>query len=255
MDTLRIVSLMSDNQIIFCEQLTFYLGQRLGITAELITEPHWQEREHLLDTGDVQVGWICGLQFARKRLSNPDHLELLAAPVMSNPRYGQRPVYFSDVIVHSDSPFTKFEQLRDTSWAFNEPGSHSGVNIVRQSLANMGNDERFFGRAIETGSHLNAIDAVVNGLADWAAIDSTAFDVAVAEKPVLRQSLRVIAQLGPSPMPPLVVTTAVPATTRHAMRSILLGMENCESGRTILSNAYMLKMATVWPEDYMSLVF
>ena len=57
---------------------------------------------------------------------------------MKHPRYGARPVYYSDVIVHADSSFRHFEDLRGGTWAYNEPGPHSGYNLVRYHLAMRG---------------------------------------------------------------------------------------------------------------------
>lgn len=54
----------------------------------------------MLDLGEIQVCWICGLPYARKHDQGRAEIELLAAPVMRHPRYGGKPVYYSDITVH-----------------------------------------------------------------------------------------------------------------------------------------------------------
>src|SRR5690349_24826251 len=122
MEEITIVSLMSDNHQALYQGVADYLGRRTGVRAAFVTDVPWQERERMLDQGDAQVGFICGLPYTRKT----EHLELLAAPVMRAPRYGDRPVYFSDVVVRGDSRFLSLADLRGATSAYNEPGSWSG---------------------------------------------------------------------------------------------------------------------------------
>src|SRR5262249_31740202 len=103
----------------FCKALAAFIGDKLSISSEFVADIPWQERERLLDRGDIQVCWICGLSYVRK-----NNVDLLVAPVMSQPRYSGKPVYYSDVIVRADSAFRSFDDLRGTRWAYNEPGSH-----------------------------------------------------------------------------------------------------------------------------------
>jgi phosphonate transport system substrate-binding protein len=49
------------------------------------------------------------VQLARR---NRPPIELPGAPVLQGERYGGRPIYFSDVLVHRDSPFCSFADLR-----------------------------------------------------------------------------------------------------------------------------------------------
>src|SRR5262245_36779470 len=108
MEEITIVSLMSDNHQAFHQGVAEYLGRRARVRTAFVTDVAWQERERMLDQGRAQVGFICGLPYIHKA----ERLELLAAPVMRAPRYGGRPVYFSDVVVRGDSRFRSFADLR-----------------------------------------------------------------------------------------------------------------------------------------------
>lgn len=101
---------MAQNADAMCRELTGYIAQRLGITARFVDDVPWQERERLLDTGAIDLCWICGLPYVQKA-DAAALIELCVAPVMSGTRYGGQPVYFSDVLVRSDSAYGSFADL------------------------------------------------------------------------------------------------------------------------------------------------
>jgi ABC-type phosphate/phosphonate transport system substrate-binding protein len=78
-----------------------------------------------------------------------------------------------DVIVHTETSFHCFEDLRGRTWAYNERGSHSGFNIVRYHLAMRGFDKNFFCRIVDSGSHRNSLQMILQRSIDTAAIDSS----------------------------------------------------------------------------------
>ena len=138
----------------------------------------------------------------------------IAAPVLQGERYGGRPVYFSDVIVHRDSPFQSFLDLRGHSWAYNEPLSHSGYGITRYHLLEVGETHGFFSEVIEAGFHETSMRLVAAGEVDASAIDSQVLAVALRDDPSLARSLRVVDALGPSTIQPVAVSRRVPARQR-----------------------------------------
>src|SRR5262245_65935107 len=66
MESLRVTSCMAENTDFICRQITRYIAERLKIAAEFINGIPWQERERLLDAGQIHVCWICGLPYAWK---------------------------------------------------------------------------------------------------------------------------------------------------------------------------------------------
>jgi len=87
--------------------------------------------------GDVHFAFLCGLPYIRLRREDPSLVDAIAAPVVSDIRYGGLPIYFSDVIVPSDSPAGSWGALRGASWAYNEADSHSGYLVTLHRLAEM----------------------------------------------------------------------------------------------------------------------
>jgi phosphonate transport system substrate-binding protein len=246
MDTIVIASLMSDNARAFHAGVADYLGRRVGIRTSFVTDVDWQERERMLDDGRAQVGVICGLPYTRKT----GWLELLGAPVMRAPRYGEQPVYFSDVVVRRDSSYQSFADLRGAVWAYNEPNSLSGCAVLGAHLARLGETASFCGRVVESGAHLRSLELILEGAIDAAAIDSTVLETELAWRPDLHGQIRVVEQLGPSPIPPVVARRDLPDTLKHELRDALLQMHEDEQGAVILRGGLAARFVPVRDADY-----
>jgi phosphonate transport system substrate-binding protein len=190
---------MAENADSTSRAIARYIGSKVGIRTEFVVDMPWEQREYLFDIGEIQVCWICGLPYVWKVDAGQPAIELCAVPVMLRERYGNAPVYFSDVAVHRDSHFETFDDLRGTSWSYNERRSHSGYNVVRHLLAQIGETGGYFGRVIESGSHQASLRMILDRKIDASAIDSTVLET---EFPGTLQSNRRYAssrRLAPAP--------------------------------------------------------
>lgn len=244
------MSIQAPNQDGFAQDVTGYLGERMGITAVFPITIPWQERERLFDAGEIQVGWICGLPYVWKADSGQPPVELLAAPVLAASRYQNKPIYFSDVIVRAGSPFTCFADLRGTRWVYNEPHSHSGYNLVAYHLATLGEDWSYFNEVTASGAHQVSLEMIRNGRFDASAIDSTVLDIEFTRNPTLHTDFRTIEILGPSPIPPWVIRRDLPQTVRQQIQQILLTMHHSPEGRAILATHGVAQFVSVTDSDY-----
>ena len=120
---------------------------------------------------------MCGLPSVLRVDKRKPRIELLAAPVMEGDRYDDRPIYFSDVVVRRDNDFHAFADLQGASWAYNEPGSHSGYNAVRHYLATQCDPWGTFSRVVESGSHQASLQMILDGEIDASAIESTVLEL------------------------------------------------------------------------------
>jgi phosphonate transport system substrate-binding protein len=177
-------------------------------------------------------------------------IELLAAPVMQGARYAGRPIYFSDVVVRRGSSFQSFADLRGASWAYNEPGSQSGYNLTRYHLSRLGERSGYFGRVVEAGAHQASLQMVLLGAVDASAIDSIVLELELKLRPDLAPFLRVVETLGPSPIPPAVVSTRVPPPIRRSLRQALLRMHEDEAGRRILGAGMVARFVEMADDAY-----
>ena len=246
---ITLASYLAENARPLYERIAGYVARRLGEPAELLTGA-WAVRLRLLDEGRVAVAFICGLPYSQRH-DRPDRpMELLCAPVMAAPRYGGRPVYFTDVIVRADSPFASFADLRGRAYAYNDEGSNSGYVMPRHHLLALGETHGYFGRAVASGSHQKSIAMVLEGAVDASGIDSTVLDLEVKVRPELAERLRTVESIGPCPIPPVVVATRVAGPLRARLREAFLTMHDDPEGRVILTDGLMARFVEVRDSDY-----
>jgi phosphonate transport system substrate-binding protein len=204
LDQLSLVSYLAPNMFGFYEAVGAYLSRVLGVETQLVQSEYDPLEDPMMLQDRLDIAFICGLPFARRHRVVPSHLQALVAPVMQASRYDNRPVYFSDIIVQAESNLKRFDDLKGKTWCYNDLGSNSGYNLVRQRLIQAGYPSSFFGKVIPSGSHQRSIRLVVDGQADCSAIDSTVLEQELRDSPKLSHRLRVIDSIGPCPMPPVV---------------------------------------------------
>jgi phosphonate transport system substrate-binding protein len=245
----RVVSLLAQNARPLYERITQYLAARLAPPVELLGGT-LAERRQRLDAGEADVAFICGWPYAVRHDRPEPQVELLCAPVMTGPRYGGRPVYFTDVIVRRDHPARDFGDLRGAVWSYNDTGSHSGYNVMRHHLLQLGETRGYFGRVVDAGTHQNSIQMVLDGTIDASGIDSTVLETEIAGRPDIGAGLRAIATLGPSPIPPVVVARHVEPSLKARLRDLLLGMAADPAGRTVLEAGRVATFVPMQDRDY-----
>src|SRR5262245_16985898 len=219
------------------------VGEALGLPAELTVGTDYEEVQ------DADAAFLCGLAYV-ELVDRDCPLEAVAATVLRGERYGGQPVYFSDVIVHRDSPFSRFDDLRGCSWSYNEPLSHSGYGITRYRLVQLGETNGFFGRVIEAGWHERSIRLVCAGEVDAAAVDSQVLALALRDWPDLAGRLRVIDTLGPSTIQPIVVSRRLPECLRAGVRAALLGLADGPGTRAQLARGHIDRFVAVTDASY-----
>lgn len=243
-------SCMSEAADPICAEIAGFLSKELAIPVVFVQDIPWQERMQQLDAGRIQIGWICGLPYVQKVDQARPDIEILAAPVMTDPRYLGKPIYYSDVIVRQKSQFQSFADLRGRVWAYNEVNSYSGHIIVLNFLDQIGETLAFFREIKPSGAHSASLKLVLEGKADAAAIDSTALDQILSENPKIKSQIRILKTLGPSPIPPWINSRLLGRSLRQQIQDILLTMHQSQSGNQILARGKLSRFIAVQDQDY-----
>ncbi|MCA1688140.1 MAG: phosphate/phosphite/phosphonate ABC transporter substrate-binding protein [Actinobacteria bacterium] len=226
-----------------CERASLRVEARVSGPVRGVADPF---------SGDeADVAFMCSPSFVWLRELRPPPVELLGvAPVFEDVRASGRPVYFCDVVVSRDAPIRTFADLRGRSWAYNDVCSLSGYYSLLNRLAEVGEDESFFGRMSRSGSHLKSIESIIRGEVDAAAIDSNVLSIRLREVPDLRERLRVIESWGPYPIQPLVVRSALHPELKEGVRAGLLAVDADPRTRRALSEFGLKGFVPVTDEDY-----
>lgn len=246
MKSLELTSLIADE---YGSSMAVYLHTRLKIPVRCATGISSAQKERFFRAGRIQVAQFCGLPYVELTDEGCD-AELLAAPVMTASRYADRPVYFSDVVVRSDTSYGDFADLRGTRLAYNDSRSHSGYNVLLYYLQATGEGSGFFGSAVASGGHRRSVAKVVAGEVDTAAIDSTVLEAMIAEDATLEGRLRVVETLGPSPIPPWLARRSLTESDRRAIRDLLLAVHRDGGGQAMLESGRIARFDRVTDQDY-----
>jgi ABC-type phosphate/phosphonate transport system substrate-binding protein len=188
-------------------QLLSWVLERARLPWEVIDYDAPAPLSALWARDDLGVAFMCGLPFSRH-----EQATLIAAPVPSPARYGGRPVYFTDIVVHMDS---RFQSLPDTFGGvvgYTVADSLSGAIALRHHLEQFrtGERRRLYRESVGNLIHARGvIDALVAGRIDVGPLDSYYHDLLRLHDPDLASQVRVIATTSPLPIPPLVATAAL----------------------------------------------
>ena len=218
----------------------------MGLETELVVETDYEACARDRN----EVCFVCSLPYVELERQGISPAIPIAAPVLEGDRYAGKPVYYSDVIVHRDSSFSSFLDLRGRSWAYNEPLSHSGYGMTRYHLVKIGETHGFFGEVIEAGFHEESMRMVAAGQVDASAIDSQVLAVALRDDASLARSLRIVDALGPSTIQPVAVSKRVSLELRAEILRILTAMHEDPGVRERLALGLVKRFVPVGPSSY-----
>lgn len=243
---LRFATFLAPNMLPVYERIAGYIKRRLGYEATLVAGTSFSAFER----SEIDVGFICGLPYVYLTRTPEPAVELLAAPVLQGERYQRRPISFSDVIARRESQSRNFLDLRGCTWAYNDRESHSGYNITRYTLLCLGETRGFFGRVVEAGFHQRAIRMVASGQADAAAIDSQVLAIELRDHPEQAEKVRIITQLGPTTIQPIVAARCLPHALKNELRAALYTMGDDPSLRDVLDYGFIRRFVPISDAAY-----
>ena len=244
---------VSESGVAIYDEIARYLGEKLQHKVAFISGFSYATINAMLDSGMADVGFICGLPYVMKRDKAQPSIDLLLAPVMKDPKYQNKPIYYSYVIVHKDNKINNFSDLKGSRFVFNDEISNSGYNMPRAHLINIGETSGFFGDTVRAGSHEESIRMVALGKADVSAVDSLVYDYDLKSNPDFVRQTKIIKILGPAGIPPVVVSSKTPADLRQKIKSALLGMKDDPVGRRILDKVLIDRFTVVDDSNYDSI--
>ncbi len=240
-----VAAILSPQGTIASYQRLMALLERLtGAPVTLVQRKTYQETNDLLARGVVDVGFVCTgayLEGARQ-----GSMSLLVVPQING-----NTTYRSFFVVPAASPATHLADLRGKIFAFTDPLSNSGYLYPLSQLQVMGEQpEGFFSRTIFTYSHDRSIAAVLEGVADGAAVDSLVYDFAVLRDPGIAEQTRVIQRSPEFGIPPVVVPSSTAGERHEWLRRLFLGLHRDEEGRQALEALGVERFVDADPARY-----
>ena len=224
--------------------LANYLAQRLDRPIELVQRRTYQEVNALLESGEVDIGFICTSAYVRGH--DEFGLLLLAAPEVNGSLS-----YYSDLIVSVDDEANSVEDLRGAVFAFTDPLSTTGRFYPTHLVRSLGFEpETFFSDTFYTYSHEAAVQAVADGLADGAGVDSLVLAFMLEAQPDL--PIRTIDRSPAFAIPPVVASPHLPAREAEEIQRLLLGLADDPAALGVLEAMGVDRIVTIEDAAYES---
>ncbi len=249
---------VSDKGMPIYKEIADYLGKRLGWDMSVVSGLSYDESDEMLDSGIIQVGYVCGLPYVHKYAEGK--YELLAIPVMamSAERFpdakGYEDVpgkYYSYTIVRKDSDISNWSDLKGKTYSFNDMASNSGYNMPRYKLVQLGAKswQDYFSKVVVSGSHEESIRLVARGIVDASSVDSLVLDYDRSLGDLDALNVKIIEHLHPggAGIPPVVISSKADPGIRKALQGELLIMHQSVEGRAVLDKALMKQFTA--PDD------
>lgn len=197
-----------------------WVSAESGIALEVVDHAFSAKLEDLWQRPDLAAAFVCGLPF----IKDPRDLLPIAAPIPAAPRYGGKPVYFTDFVVKAESAFHTLADTFGHRLAYTSPTSHSGYNAVRHHLLRYRAPDRPRLYAEVVGplfTPRRALEAVVTGAADVAPLDSYAHDLLRLYAPELTRAVRIVESTDAAPIPLLMASPGLDAAIAERLTATL----------------------------------
>lgn len=246
---MHLVSYMSPG---FPHSLFETVGRVLGATVSFVEDRSGPDPDNdPFRSGEADLGWICSTTYAANafRSADPSVVATGVAWVPVDPSSEGQPRYFSDVVVSARSAAESLDDLRDTTIGCNDPVSLSGYYALRYAVAENGHDPDSFCTYRFTGGHRRSLELVAEGTLQAAAVDSVVRHQAAESDPAVTD-LRVITQLGPWPVQPLVARADMAPETITEVATTLLAAAKEEPLQSELEAAGLRSLVAVDPASY-----
>ncbi|GAB4484419.1 MAG: phosphate/phosphite/phosphonate ABC transporter substrate-binding protein [Thermodesulfovibrionales bacterium] len=224
-----------------------YIGRKTGRHIDFVDREDYAEINRLVQKGEVDLAFVCGGPYVDGH--RDFGMEILAAPRA----YGDT-VYYSYIIVHKDSPFLTFDDLRGKRFAFTDPLSNTGKLAPTFMLAKRNETpESFFRSTVFTKSHDKSIKAVAQKIVDAAAVDSLIWEYENRTNPEFTSKTRIIEKSPPYGIPPVVVRHGIDPQLKEQLRAVFLNAHLDPDGRKILDGMMIEKFVVISDSAYDSI--
>lgn len=142
-----------------------YLSKQLGVKVHLRVANDYAAVIEGQRAGNIHIASYGSASFARALITGVK-IDAFGIDVNADGSKGYHSVFY----VKKDSPYKSIEDLKGKNLGLVDPNSTSGNNVPRFVLDQKGIDpEAWFGKVVFTGSHENAVLALVQGTVDVAA--------------------------------------------------------------------------------------
>lgn len=192
--------------------------QKTGVEMKIFTASDYAGTVQALTSGQIQLAQTGASAYASAWIDSDGQVE----PLVTNRELDGQLGYHSILIVKTDSPYQKLDDLKGKTLAWADANSTSGYLIPLVSLRGVGIEpDKFFGKTLFSGGHEQSVLGVINGQFDsaftWSSKGHNAGQIrAMVDRGVLKMDqFRVIWESPLIPNPVISVRKDMPAEMKR----------------------------------------
>ena len=232
------------------KSLSAFLSSKLGKPVEVIVPLTSAVILEGMANGTIDLGYLSATDMINARKKNIADV-LLAGEIEGNNWYKS---YWVSL---KEKPYDSVQDLKGKPIAFSGKTSTSGFliplwDMKQKGLIEAADPESFFGKGnvwFGTG-YVSAIERVLNGEAEAAAVSYYVLDKDKHLTAEQRAKLKKVAEQGPVPTHVIAVRSSIPANDREALRKALNTM-NEPANTTLRDNVFTSKLVPVDAEKHL----
>ena len=201
-----------------------YASKKLGVPVKIFTATEFIGINNALVAGQIHMAWTSPSAYSGSWLDCKGCVKPLVTATDKDGNLG----YNSVLIVKTESPYQKFEDLKGKIVARTEPNSQSGYLVPTVDFNKMGNPIDQYYKSPVSGGHTQSVLGVLNGTYDGAFTWTTKGDGygqlrTMMDKGLLkRETIRVIWESSLVPPPPIIVRSDIPADLEAELRTLFV---------------------------------
>jgi len=207
--------------------------------------------------GNIHIGYYGPASLSRAIKVTAGGVEPFVTTINQDGTVG----YYSVAYVKADSPYRRIEDLKGRNVGLVDPNSTSGNNVPRFTLDKMQIDpEQYFSKVVYTGSHENAVIALVQGTVEvafnwWNSDVDSNLTRMVNKGMVKKDDVRIIFKSELIQGSPYAYLTSLPADLKTAIATAFVeGPQKDKAAFDKLSDGKDLGFAQVVTADYKSTI-
>ncbi|MDP1611255.1 MAG: phosphonate ABC transporter substrate-binding protein [Sulfuritalea sp.] len=192
--------------------------QKTGVEMKIFTASDYAGTVQALTSGQIQMAQVGASAYSSAWIDSDGQVE----PLVANKELDGQLGYHSILIVKTDSPYKKLEDLKGKTLAWADANSTSGYLIPLVSLRAAGIEpQSYFGKTLFSGGHEQSVLGVINGQFDsaftWSSKGHNAGQIrAMVDRGVLKMDqFRVIWESPLIPNPVVMVRKDMPADMKR----------------------------------------
>lgn len=203
-----------------------YASEKLGVPVKIFTATEFIGVNNALIAGQIDMAWTSPSAYSGSWMECGGCVQPLVTATDKDGNLG----YNSVLIVKTESPYQKFEDLEGKVVARTDPNSNSGYLVPTVEFSRMGKPvDKFFNSPV-SGGHTQSVLGVLDGVYDAAFTWTTKGDGygqlrTMIDKGLLdRSKIRVIWESDIVPPPPLIVRSDIPADLRAELTDLFVNL-------------------------------